>query len=104
MSDITCPACGEAMRWKNLKAPRCMKCEPPPGVPHRGNPWTEDQNYKLGLLFDRGTKLGAMAAVHGRTKGAILSRLVKIGKLVQGEDGRYYRADALWHDYRRDEP
>ena len=52
------------------------------GRPERvGQAWTPDEDEMLLSAFDRGTPVGKLAAEHERTRGAIQSRLVKLGRL-----------------------
>ena len=46
-----------------------------------GNPWTPEEEAKLVQRFEAGLKIEALAEEHGRTAGAIASRLAKLGKL-----------------------
>lgn len=46
-----------------------------------GMKWTEEEDALLCREFDAGTAIRAIAQQHGRTAGAITSRLVKLGKL-----------------------
>lgn len=52
-------------------------------VPPRnaGKPWTEIEEEKLLDEFDLGMTPSAIAKEHGRSRGAIESRLVALGKL-----------------------
>lgn len=52
------------------------------GRPARvGHAWTPDEDEMLLSAFDRGATVGKLAAKHERTRGAIQSRLVKLGRL-----------------------
>jgi hypothetical protein len=46
-----------------------------------GKPWSTDEERSLVDAFDRGTPVRQMAAEHGRTEGAITSRLIRLGRL-----------------------
>lgn len=46
-----------------------------------GKPWSDEEDQELLAEFDAGNKLVAIASHHGRTEGAISSRLAKLGKL-----------------------
>jgi hypothetical protein len=46
-----------------------------------GAPWTAEEDARLGQEFDAGLTVAQIALQHGRTSGAITSRLVKIGRL-----------------------
>ena len=66
--------------------------EPAPVKPERlppqnaGKPWTQAEEEKLLDGFDAGLSLSAIAKEHGRTRGAIRSRLESLGKLERQED------------------
>lgn len=47
-----------------------------------GQPWTAEEDARLAREFDGRTKISAIARAHGRTRGAILARLIRLGKLV----------------------
>jgi hypothetical protein len=46
-----------------------------------GKPWTEAEDQQLGAAFDAGTDVPELAQTHQRTRGAITSRLIRIGRL-----------------------
>ena len=46
-----------------------------------GTPWSSDEDARLGNEFDSGLTVAQMALQHGRSSGAITSRLVKLGRL-----------------------
>ncbi len=46
-----------------------------------GKPWDDDEQQRFCRDFDAGTSVKELAARHGRTEGAIQSRLVKLGKI-----------------------
>jgi hypothetical protein len=46
-----------------------------------GLPWSDDEDARLGAEYDAHVVRSEIAALHGRTRGAITSRLVKLGKL-----------------------
>ena len=52
-----------------------------PQPQNAGKPWTELEESKLLSEFDSGMTASAMAKEHGRSKGAIESRLVALGKM-----------------------
>src|SRR5881394_55061 len=43
--------------------------------------WADDEDARLCRQFDDGLAISEIAAQHGRTRGAITSRLVKLGRL-----------------------
>lgn len=47
-----------------------------------GQPWGAEEDERLARQFDARTKISAIARAHGRTRGAILARLMRLGKLV----------------------
>lgn len=46
-----------------------------------GKPWTEVEENRLIEEFDAGMKISEIAKEHGRTRGAIESRLSSLGKI-----------------------
>ena len=46
-----------------------------------GRPWGDEEDQALRAAFDTGVTVKDMAAKHGRTLGAIVSRLVRLGKI-----------------------
>ena len=48
-----------------------------------GKPWTETEEDKLLDEFDSKMPLAEIAKEHGRTKGGIEARLVKLGRLTR---------------------
>lgn len=46
-----------------------------------GKPWTEEEEKLLMVGFDQGVPFSELSKKHGRTLGAIKSRLVKLGKI-----------------------
>jgi hypothetical protein len=46
-----------------------------------GSAWSAEEDARLGEEFDAGMTVAQIALQHGRTSGAITSRLVKIGRL-----------------------
>jgi DNA-binding NarL/FixJ family response regulator len=46
-----------------------------------GSRWTEEEEAKVARAFDAGQSIADIAREHKRTKGAITSRLVKLGRL-----------------------
>jgi len=47
-----------------------------------GKPWSPEEDNSLAASFDKGTPVRKMASEHGRTEGAIASRLVRLGRLT----------------------
>lgn len=54
--------------------------------PAAGGAWPSEEEQKLIERFDAGISPADIAQAHGRTKGAIISRLVKLGKISKGEE------------------
>lgn len=46
-----------------------------------GEPWSAEEDARLGNELDSGMSIAQIALKHGRTSGAITSRLVKLGRL-----------------------
>lgn len=46
-----------------------------------GEPWSVEEDEQLCSAFGNAVKFEEIATQHGRTKGAIVSRLMKLGKL-----------------------
>jgi hypothetical protein len=49
--------------------------------PNAGRPWDDAEDKKLCEEFHRAVAFDEMAQVHCRTRGAVISRLVKLGKV-----------------------
>lgn len=54
--------------------------------PNAGRAWDEAEDQKLCDEFHRAVPFDEMAQVHCRTRGAIISRLVKLGKVRPRSD------------------
>jgi len=46
-----------------------------------GKPWSDGEDQRLLAGFDAGTPLAQLATAHERTRGAINSRLIRLGRL-----------------------
>ena len=56
--------------------------KPQHNLPERvGRPWREDEDSALIAAFDEGIDLNDLAIKHQRTRGAIRSRLIRLGKI-----------------------
>jgi hypothetical protein len=59
-------------------------------LPSAGTPWSQDEDARLIREFDSSMTISQIALQHGRTSGAITSRLVKLGRIdptkVQSRD------------------
>lgn len=47
-----------------------------------GKPWTDEEDQRLLEAFDNGSKVKELSEEHGRTSGAIQSRLTKKGRIL----------------------
>jgi hypothetical protein len=55
---------------------------PKPGAgPKAGKPWTPEEERRLVEAFERGASIEQMSEAHGRSKGGIAARLVRLGKI-----------------------
>jgi len=50
-----------------------------------GGAWSSEEECKLVERFDAGVSPADIANEHGRTRGAIVSRLVKLGKITKSD-------------------
>ncbi|UTH72335.1 hypothetical protein [Chromobacterium sp. IIBBL 290-4] len=48
-----------------------------------GRSWSEEEETRLLQAFDEGRELKQIAAEHGRSRGAITSRLIRLGRLSE---------------------
>ena len=54
------------------------------GAPARhGVAWSTDEEGRLSAMFQRGETIAAMASTHQRKRGAITSRLIKLGLISE---------------------
>lgn len=58
-----------------------------------GLPWDEPEDRRLAQAFDEGADLGALAALHERSRAAIAARLVKLGKVDHNQVTTRFRVD-----------
>jgi hypothetical protein len=49
-----------------------------------GKPWAEEEDRQLAAAFDAGMTVVELTLAHGRTRGAIHSRLIRLGRLQPG--------------------
>jgi hypothetical protein len=68
-----------AIRALEMQQERERKARSLPG--NAGKPWDDGEQERLCRDFDGGTSIKELAVRHGRTEGAIESRLVKLGKI-----------------------
>lgn len=76
------PATVDALR----AAAAALRAGPPGKTPRElpaqaGKPWDTVEDEMLATEFDAGETMAAMARAHGRTRGAIKARLVRLGKI-----------------------
>ncbi|HUR81380.1 MAG TPA: hypothetical protein VM733_11475 [Thermoanaerobaculia bacterium] len=50
-------------------------------LPSAGTPWSQDEDARLVREFDASMTIAQIALQHGRSSGAITSRLVKLGRI-----------------------
>lgn len=53
----------------------------PSGLDNRGAPWSSDEDNQLLVEFSENKSINEISTLHGRTGGAIHSRLVRLGKI-----------------------
>lgn len=64
----------------------------------KGGPWTREEEARLLRAFDVGLSCTEIADLHDRTKAAITSRLVVLGRLVEARRA-YYPISRPWATY-----
>lgn len=57
------------------------RTRPKHGLTSAGEPWSAEEDARLGVEHDAGMTIGQIALKHGRSSGAITSRLVKLGRI-----------------------
>ena len=65
-----------------------------PNKPRAGGKWTPEEEDRLRTAHKAGTRIPQLARDHGRTPGAISSRLVKLGLLEDTPTNRTGQASA----------
>ena len=63
-----------------LETPRSAAKERPSQA---GKPWSAQEDQRLLDSFDQGADLAALTLAHGRSKGGIASRLVRLGRIKE---------------------
>ena len=48
-----------------------------------GKPWSQEEDQRLLEAFDQGADLVVLTAAHGRSKGGVASRLVRLGRIKE---------------------
>jgi putative nucleic acid modification protein with dual OB domain len=66
---------------KALRAASAALRSPRELLDNAGKPWDTEEETRLVAAFDAGQTMKAMARAHGRTRGAIKARLIKLGKI-----------------------
>lgn len=51
-----------------------------------GKPWSTDEEQRLIAEFESGVSIEQMSITHGRSKGGIAARLVRLGKIDERSD------------------
>lgn len=51
-----------------------------------GKPWTREEDMRLIAAFDARVSIEKLAETHGRSKGGIAARLVRLGKIEERAD------------------
>lgn len=59
-----------------------------PNRPKAGAAWTQEEEDAVVAAFKKGVPFAEIAATHGRTRGAVTARLVKLGLIK--DDGRRF--------------
>jgi hypothetical protein len=75
-ADLVRDAIGEAIELLG----RSVRDHPP----QAGTPWTPEEERRLAEEFREGASLAMIATAHARTKGAVRSRLVRLGLIDRG--------------------
>ena len=52
-----------------------------PGLENAGQPWSQEEDARLGRAFDAGKSVEMLAEEHKRSRFAIEARLVKLGRI-----------------------
>ena len=81
---------------KSKKIPKARR----EGLPQAGKPWSPMEIAQLVQGFDSGASIAQLAQKHQRTRGAIESRLVKLGKIPL--DPRWAAEAAAKHEKKRE--
>lgn len=68
--------------------------------PHAGKPWTREEEERLIAEFDAGSPIEELARSHGRSKGGIAARLVRLGRI--GERSEVYVRESRAHEVPSD--
>lgn len=73
-----------ALALEGASVPRVSADAPKTASSGAGSAWTADEERRLVEQFDAGVSPAQIAKEHGRTRGAITSRLKKLGKIDAG--------------------
>ena len=52
-----------------------------PGLENAGRPWSQEEDARLGRAFDAGKSIEILAEEHKRSRFAVETRLVKLGRI-----------------------
>lgn len=63
-----------------------------PGPANRGKPWAPDDDERVSTGFQAGIEPAAIAREVGRTRGAVVARLVRLGLMEESAAGLRYPA------------
>ncbi|MGH8017399.1 MAG: hypothetical protein ACREIA_03780 [Opitutaceae bacterium] len=73
-----------ALALEGASVPRASADAAKPASSGAGSSWTSDEERRLVEQFDASVSPAQIAKEHGRTRGAITSRLKKLGKIDAG--------------------
>lgn len=76
----------DALRALDPEAPRAAR----PGPANRGKPWAPDDDERVSTGFQAGIEPAAIAREVGRTRGAVVARLVRLGLMEEAAAGLRY--------------
>lgn len=68
-----------------------------------GEPWNGEEDHKLIHAFEAGESFSQIAKAHQRSRGAIVSRLVRLGRLLRKSDASSRRKSSSQNSERTDE-
>jgi hypothetical protein len=60
-----------------------------------GKPWTSEEDNLLIQAFEKGVAVKEIVQRHGRTRGALAARLVRLGKIADRADFLYVRTQTI---------
>ncbi len=93
LAPVSAPPQSPAIISANFPAAEALRVVPRhPAPANRGRPWTDAEHASLADAFAEGTAPVDIARSMGRTRGAVLARLVRLGLLDEAEAGLRYPA------------